>query len=326
MRHKCSERVGRALARDVLVGLGAPSQRNTMSLPRQILAGRPYMITRRCVQRQFLLLPDPITNSIFLYCLAEAAQRFGIDVILPSVLSNHHHTIVFDREGRVVEFMEHLHKMLARVLNARWGRSENLWSSAQVSLEPLEERNDVLEALVYAATNPVKDGLVDQIHHWPGVNGLGALLSGEAVTVTRPRYFFGEGGKMPREVTLKLVIPEELGDTESFRSELRQRVDQRVEEIRAARLAQGKRVLGVRAVKAQSWRDHARSVEPRGGIRPAGTARVTSPRDEALARKRAFVAAYRVARKAWLEGKDAVFPPGTYWLRRFASVNVAPSS
>jgi hypothetical protein len=29
-------------------------------------------------------------------------------VILPSVLSNHHHTIVFDRPGRIVEFTEHL--------------------------------------------------------------------------------------------------------------------------------------------------------------------------------------------------------------------------
>ena len=61
-----------------------------MSVPRQVLPGRFYMVTRRCTQRQFLLRPDPETNNIFLYCLAEAAARFEIDVLLPSVLSNHH--------------------------------------------------------------------------------------------------------------------------------------------------------------------------------------------------------------------------------------------
>ena len=48
------------------------------------------MVTRHCTQRQFLLRPDDDTNNAFLYCLAEAAQRFGIDVILPCAMSNHH--------------------------------------------------------------------------------------------------------------------------------------------------------------------------------------------------------------------------------------------
>ena len=60
-----------------------------MSVPREVIAGRFYMINRRCTQRQFLMRPDVETNNAFVYCLAEAAQRFRIDVILPSVLSNH---------------------------------------------------------------------------------------------------------------------------------------------------------------------------------------------------------------------------------------------
>src|ERR1700759_3787741 len=51
----------------------------TMSLPRQVIPGRFYMITRRCTQRQFLLRPDEQTNNAFLYCLAEAAQRCDVD-------------------------------------------------------------------------------------------------------------------------------------------------------------------------------------------------------------------------------------------------------
>jgi putative transposase len=46
-----------------------------MPLPREVLPGRTYMITRRCTQRQFLLRPDSATNNAFMYCLAVATQR-----------------------------------------------------------------------------------------------------------------------------------------------------------------------------------------------------------------------------------------------------------
>ena len=58
-----------------------------MSLPRQVLPGQFYMITRRCTQRQFLLRPVPATNNAFTYCLIEAAQRCEIDVLLPCAMS-----------------------------------------------------------------------------------------------------------------------------------------------------------------------------------------------------------------------------------------------
>jgi len=151
------------------MGLATPPV--VMSLPRQVLPCTFYMISRRTTQRQFLLRPDPVTNATFVYCLAEAAQRFGIDVLLPCALSNHHHTIVFDRHGTVCQFVEHFHKLFAKAQNAHRGRWENLWSSEQVCLVRLVDRADVLDKLVYVATNPVKHGLVDRVHHWPGVTG-----------------------------------------------------------------------------------------------------------------------------------------------------------
>jgi hypothetical protein len=36
--------------------------------------------------------------------------------------------------------------------------------------------DDVMDKLVYAATNQGRTGLVDKVHHWAGVNGLGGLL------------------------------------------------------------------------------------------------------------------------------------------------------
>jgi len=281
------------------------------------------MLNRRCTQRQFLLRPDPVTNQTFVYCLAEAALRFEIEIILPSALSNHHHTVLFDRHGRIIEFMEHFHKMLAKALNAHRGRWENLWACESPCLLRLVEPPDVLDKLVYAATNPVKDGLVERVHHWPGVNGLSALLNQRPLVARRPAQFFRASGKMPAEVALELVIPPELGVPDEVRRVLRERVAAEEARLAAERQREGRRILGRRAILRQSWRASPTTNEPRRGLRPRIAARSQWSRLEALGRNRAFVAAYRTARTGWLQGLDTVFPAGTYWLRRFANVPIA---
>jgi REP element-mobilizing transposase RayT len=59
-------------------------------LPRQVLPGQFYMITRRCAQRQLLLRPDRETNNAFTYCLIEAALRCQVEVLLTCAMSNHY--------------------------------------------------------------------------------------------------------------------------------------------------------------------------------------------------------------------------------------------
>ena len=75
-----------------------------MSRPREILPNSFYLLNRRCTQRLFLLRPDDDRNNAFIYCLGYAARRCEIDIILPVAESNHHHTTLFDRYGRVSEF------------------------------------------------------------------------------------------------------------------------------------------------------------------------------------------------------------------------------
>jgi putative transposase len=292
-------------------------------LPRQVLPGKFYMITRRCTQRQFLLRPDAETNNIFLYVLAVAAQVFGVTVILPFVASNHIHVVVYDPSGHVVEFYEHLHKLVARAQNAWRGRWENLWASEPPCVVELVGVEDVIAKLVYAATNPVKDGLVERAHQWPGVNGLSDLLNQRVITVRRPRHFFRAGGRMPDTVSLELSIPPALGDADEIRRIVRERVAAVEEEHLAVRRRTGARVLGRRGVLAQRWRDCPKSKASRRNVRPRVAARSQWARAEALLRNRDFLVAYRDARALWLAGRPAVFPPGTYWLRRFAAVTVA---
>jgi hypothetical protein len=103
----------------------------SMTLPRPVVPDRILFITRRCTQRTFLLRPDDETNNAFTYLIAEAAQRFGMELILPQMMSNHHHTALYDRHGRYVEFTQHFHQLVAKsqnVLRARW---ENLWATEE---------------------------------------------------------------------------------------------------------------------------------------------------------------------------------------------------
>jgi len=292
-------------------------------LPRQVLPHQFYMITRRCTQRQFLLRPDAATNNAFLYCLIDSALRCEIEVLLPCAMSNHYHVVIFDRAGRYPEFIEHFHKLLARSQNALRGRWENFWSSEQTCVVRLVDREAVLDKLAYTAANPVLEHLVERAHQWPGVNGLSALLNGRAMRARRPLHFFRPSGGMPDELEMPLTIPSELGPAAEVLSELRDRVHRLELERAMERQHTGRRVLGRRMVLAQSWRSQPESHELRRNLRPRIATRSSWARVEALLRNREFVLEYADARARWREGAAAVFPPGTYWLRRFASVLVS---
>jgi hypothetical protein len=270
-----------------------------------------------------LLRPDEVTNNAFVYCLGEAAQRFEIDIVLPTAMSNHHHTVLFDRHGRYPQFIEHFHKMLARCMNARWGRWENLWAAEEVCVTRLLDREAVIDKLVYAAINPVKDLLVERADQWPGTNGYRHLIHRKPLRARRPSHFFRDGGAMPAEITLTLVLPSELGDEDAVIAELRDRVERFERAIREHRSTTGARIVGRRRVVEQSWRSSPTSVEPRRNLRPR-FAGATALRVQALIAYKEFLATYRDARMAWRERGAALFPRGTYWLARFTPITVAP--
>jgi len=298
-----------------------------VSIPREVLPGRTYMITRRCTQRQFLMRPDRETNNAFIYCLGVAAQKFGIRVLFTVAMSNHHHTGIHDPDGCYPEFIEHFHKLFAKCQNALRGRWENFWSSEQTSVVRLVDPNDVVDKMTYALTNPVKDNLVDKAHHWPGVTSLDFLLHRRPLTASRPKHFFREEGPMPELVSLSFSRPEAFRhlSTTEFSAIILERV-RAVEEASAAeRRRTGVTLLGRKNVLAQRWRDRPTSREPRRQLSPRIAARSKWSRIEALLRNRAFRDAYIAARASFAAGvRDVLFPAGTYWLRRFTRALCAP--
>jgi putative transposase len=285
------------------------------------------MITRRCTQRQFLLRPDCATNKAFVYCLAVAAQRAGVWVLFTAAESNHHHTGIFDPLGTYPDFIEHFHKLLAKCMNALRGRWENFWSSEQTSVLRLVDPADVLDKMVYALTNPVKDNLVAKVTDWPGVNAFDAIVRGESITVSRPEHFFREEGPMPASVTLTFRRPAEFAgmEHEDFAAVLRGRIETAEADAEAKRRVTGARVLGRQGVLDQDWRDCPSSHEPRREISPRVAAKNKWSRIEALHRNKDFGDRYRPAFAAFRKGiKDTLFPAGTFWLRRFAAAVCEP--
>jgi putative transposase len=235
-----------------------------MTAPRQVFPGRFLFISRRCTQRQFLMRPDAETNNAFTYLLAEAAQRCEMDTVLSQMMSNHHHGMVYDPHGREVEYREHFHKMFAKSQNALRGRWENLWAAEEPSVIEVTTREDLLDKLVYIATNPVKDGLVEKVHHWPGPKFVNALLTGKAIKATRPKHFFLEDGPMPLEVELALKLPDDFPDKAEFLAELRRRIAA----VGASRAGTSTRAEAIVAREPDEPRTATRPAPPSGCAQP----------------------------------------------------------
>jgi len=288
------------------------------------------MITRRCTQRQFLMRPDAETNNAFIYCLGVAAAKAGVMVMFTMACANHHHTGIYDPDGNYPVFLEHFHKLFAKCQNALRGRWENFWSSEQTSVVRLVDANDILEKMVYALTNPVKDNLVESAEQWPGVSSLSATVTQRLeMTATRPKHFFRQDGEMPDTVGITLARPsgfEHLSPSE-FAALVAAAVKRVEDDAELKRRHAGTHVLGCRAVLAQSWRARPDSHEPRRQLAPRVAARSKWSRIEALLRNRAFRDAYMAAREAFGSGvRDTLFPAGTYWLHRFANVLREPAA
>jgi REP element-mobilizing transposase RayT len=296
-----------------------------MTLPRPVLPGQTVMFTRRCAQRQLLLRPSATINQILLYCLAVAAERYGIVVHAFCFLSNHYHVVATDLRGMRPEFCRWFHEFSAKCINAHHGRWENLWASEPPSVVELVDGTAQLDKVLYTLANPVQAGLVACAHQWPGVHSQPEDI-GRSITVCRPRGFFRDSGPLPEVATLRVTKLPALAhlSEEAYAAQLHEAVAAREAELQAQLRAGGRSFMGRRNVLDQSPFDVPQTHEPRRELSPRVACRSKWARIEALQRLKAFVDAYREAWRAYREGRrDTLFPCGTYWLRLHAAVPCA---
>jgi REP element-mobilizing transposase RayT len=277
------------------------------------------MVTRACTQRKYLLRPDRKTVAIFAYCLAEAAERFNIGLIAWLVMSNHYHAVVYDPEGNLPRFIEHLHKMLAKVLNVRWGRWENLWATEETCITELPAVEDIFRKVLYVLANPVSDHLVEEAAQWPGLSSLDHLR-GKRTTHRRPELFFSPGGVMPESVNLEMMLPPQVLDVmtpEVWAEQLFAALKAKERAAHDHRKREGRRVVNRRAILCVSPNDSPSSKEPRRTLRPAIARKNREDRIRELRRLVEFRHAHAMARRRYVHqhDHDVVFPEGTYRMR-----------
>jgi putative transposase len=299
---------------------------DSMTTPRRVLPGTTYLVTRRCARREFLLRPSPTTNAVFLYVLAVAARRFGVQVHAFCVLSNHFHLVVTDPDARLPAFEQYLDSLVARALNAALGRWESFWAPASYSAVALVARTDIVDKAAYVLANPVAAGLVRTGREWPGLWSHPEQIGGEAIVARRPATFFRATGHMPERVELALCPPPGFGSSAEFHRALGAALAALEEKARREHASTGRPFVGVRKVLAQKTWAHPRSGEARRKLSPRVAARDKWKRVEVLARLKEFVVAYREAWSAMCAGaRDVLFPAGTYALRVSQGVQCVPA-
>jgi REP element-mobilizing transposase RayT len=291
-----------------------------MTIARRILPHTSWLITRRCSERRFFLLPNSHTRQVFEYALARAARITGVALHAWMVMSNHYHLVVTDLQGRLPEFLRLLNSLVARALNFRYRRKEAFWKPGSYNAVQLCSDAAVLDKMVYTLANPVMAGLVRRAWSWEGSSSVGMDFGGVR-RVLRPGF-----SKSGEDVeTLRLVAPpSNVSSAAEIAEAVRRGLHARENEVRDRFAGEGRRFVGMRAVLAQSWESSARSEEAFGGMVPCFATRDVEELRRVIREWKEWVADYRRALGAFRDGvRDAVFPAGTYLMKERFGVVVA---
>jgi REP element-mobilizing transposase RayT len=287
-----------------------------MTPPRQVLPGRTYLVTRRCAQREFLLKPTDVTTGIVKYVLAVAANRYGVQLHAACAMSNHLHLVVTDRRAELPRFCQFLFGVLARAINASYGRWESFWAPGSYGAVRLVSARDVVEKTAYALANPVAAGLVEHGAEWPGLWTAPGWIDAVGELVERPEGFFSKEGTMPEHAALAFTVPAGFATPKAFRDAVAARLAELEREAAETLRSEGQKVLGVRGVRRQKYTDRPAPGEPRRKLNPSVAAGDPEERTRALEELREFRAAYREALSRLQAGqRRVIFPRGTYLLR-----------
>jgi REP element-mobilizing transposase RayT len=290
-----------------------------MTQPRRVLKGATYLVTRRCVDRQFLLTPRGKVPDLFGYAFAKSIKEHGMLLHGVMTMPNHWHSLITDPDGVIDKCARDTNSLSARSLNAHLSRWEAFWSSQGLSLVRIESPEDLMDKLVYMTMNPVKAGLVERPADWPGFKTLPSAPLRRPRVIKRPKTRFYARSKLPEEVELEVTVPPQLAHLgkEEFVRQYEERVKEEVEALRAERKREGKSVMGVHAVLRQRKDGKPKSREVRRGRDPVIACKNKEQRLKAIGEERVFRRDYRDAWKRQAAGEArVVFPAGTLLMVR----------
>jgi putative transposase len=267
---------------------------------------------------------DPeVLNGLLGYVLAYCAKRHGIQIHAAVFMSNHYHIDLTDPHGNLVGFKQQLNSTIARAMNARRNRFGGFWDRDTACDTKRPTDDETFMDLVYTIANPVSAGLVKRSEHWPGFTTAGWRF-GETRSFRRPAWFF-DPKEMPDAVPLTLTRPPvfaHLSDDELY-TRLEAEVHRREQEVQRELRQTDRRFVGLIKLARQHWDRAARGYEERFSVTPRVASSCKWKRLVQLNRDREWERQYAAARARLLAGLEAIFPAGTFLMRRLAGVTVA---
>lgn len=295
----------------------------SMSLPREIVPGATYFVTRRTMRQHLLFRPDAAMNELLTYVLAIAANRYGIQVHAVCAMSNHVHLIVTDVHGILPRFLHFFHRIVAlgTKMLRRW--EGPVWDHQPTSVVRLLTPAALVEKIAYVLANPVAAGLVQRAHEWPGTKVCVDDIGSGILCAKRPTVYLDPANPCwSEEAVLHLELPPTIRpvDAEAFRARIAAELERQELEAHMEVKRSGRRFWGVKRVCSVSPHDRIPNVEPvrqRNPTFAVGRNQGSAWR-RAAAAVRTFRRAYREALERWRGGvRTAVFPTGTWWMRIF---------
>ena len=297
-----------------------------MSHARRVVKGQTLSVVVRCSEQRYFLKPSRSLNRSLRFLLAHYAKKHGFLVHGLTVMANHLHLVCTDLYGALPRFMGELLALITRVVNCPLHRNRRgrLWEAQPYTAWPLQTQEEVLQQLVYLATNPVEAGVVKDPARWPGLISLPSHIGVPQLCKPPTGGLFGrghEGSALPTSATLTFTVPPIFQDPDPkqqndpahqakelarFRRLFADALEAALQEIHA-RIAHFKGRASVARLDPFSRPNTARRA-PSFSLIPALTNASKEQRQELTAWRRA----HREAFYAWQAGKNPVFPPGTY--------------
>lgn len=282
-----------------------------------VLPGQTVFASVRTLHRRYLLKPDREIQEAVLYLLGHYAEKWGIEILAFSFMSNHYHAVLRDTRGLRPKFFADFNRTLAQVVNAKYG-----WSGAVFKeLSPpvvLHSAFAVVDKIAYTLANPVAAGAVRYPRDWPGLISRLVDMGVKRYRAKRPTYFFGKNTTLPDDSSFALrMCPwllEHYGSRKAAMTALKSRLHEHVDAARSGVQKKGWKFLGARRVMKLSPFKCAKSYEVFGKLTPH-FATIGLSKEEAIAVKRRFLAwqvRYDDCRERFLRGESVIWPAGTW--------------
>jgi hypothetical protein len=315
--------------------------------------GVVYSVVQTTVDRTFAFAPnhDPAHPLLARGCPPEALDPASPIVPVPSVInvigaaasralelspvnlhalelsSTHQHeeaSAIGDNVGSLPEFWRNFHSKVARDLNRLRSREGHLYAGP-TRVTPCSNDDNAFQQLIYAMTNPVKDGLVDRVHRSPFFSTYALQAHGKPLAYWDIEWerFWEAGGPFNRRLhpkqfmtwrTLDIAPLPHLADMPAYkRQTLIRKAVEAVEEKTAEELKrEGRTFCPVSRHFELDPRDRPATLRV-SGRKPLVHASTRAERDAYRDKVRDVMTAYVPASIAFRQGLfDVEFPPGTF--------------